>query len=263
LGIPYIVTFHSGGNSSQFRNALRGIQRAVLRPLLVRASALIGVSSFEAEFFSRRLKIPRNRFVVVANGSDLPPATLSPDDSPDETVILSVGRLERYKGHHRVIAALPLIRQQVPDARLRIVGSGPYESELRRIAKDSGVADYVEIGPIAPTDRSGMASLLSRASLVTLLSDYEAHPIAVIEALSLCRPVLVADTSGLSEFGETGQAKMVPQSANSQQIAAAAVNQLRNPIRDIAVEVPTWDECASRVLHIYESVIDGGSACGS
>ncbi|MFN8528578.1 MAG: hypothetical protein U0670_08200 [Anaerolineae bacterium] len=40
-----------------------------------------------------------------------------------------------------------------------------------------------------------MSRLLARASLVVLFSEYEAHPVAVMEALSLRRPVLVADTS--------------------------------------------------------------------
>jgi glycosyltransferase involved in cell wall biosynthesis len=44
---------------------------------------------------------------------------------------VSCGRLERYKGHHRVIEALPLVQQTVPDATLHILGSGPYEKELR------------------------------------------------------------------------------------------------------------------------------------
>src|SRR5436305_1960576 len=35
--IPYVLTFHSGGHSSRLRNALRGLQWTVLRPLLSRA----------------------------------------------------------------------------------------------------------------------------------------------------------------------------------------------------------------------------------
>src|SRR5207302_1617097 len=99
-------------------------------------------------------------------------------------VIVSVGRLERYKGHHRVIAALPRVAQARPGVRLRVLGSGPYQQPLHRLATDLGVEDRVEICAIAPSDREGLARALREASLVTLLSEYEAQPLAVLEALS-------------------------------------------------------------------------------
>ena len=45
--IPYILTFHSAGNSSRVRNKLRGIQWRLMQPLLSQASRLIGVSSVD------------------------------------------------------------------------------------------------------------------------------------------------------------------------------------------------------------------------
>src|SRR5262245_60266474 len=32
-GLPFVLTFHSGGHSSRLRNAMRGAQQAMLRPL--------------------------------------------------------------------------------------------------------------------------------------------------------------------------------------------------------------------------------------
>src|SRR5579859_347831 len=57
-GIPYVLTFHSGGDSSRFRKAFRGVQRAALRPLLTGAERLIGPSKWEVEFFRERLHLP-------------------------------------------------------------------------------------------------------------------------------------------------------------------------------------------------------------
>ncbi len=70
--IPFVLTFHTGGHSSRMRNAIRGIQWATLRPLLARAKTLIGVSTFEAEYFRRTLHLPADRFVVIRNGGQLP-----------------------------------------------------------------------------------------------------------------------------------------------------------------------------------------------
>jgi glycosyltransferase involved in cell wall biosynthesis/GT2 family glycosyltransferase len=253
--IPYVVTFHSGGHSSRVRNALRVLQWMLLRPLLARAERLIGVSTFEAEWFRTRLRLPRQRFVVIPNGGHLPrvPAPAA-QDTADGTLVVSVGRLERYKGHHRVIEALPHVLEQRPDVRLRIVGTGPYEAALRLRAQRLGVAERVEIGPIPAGDRLAMASVLSRAALVTLLSEYESQGIAAMEALTLRRPVLVADSSGLHELAARGLVRAIPLGSSAQEVATAMLGLLRQPPEPRDIELPGWDGCASSLLELYRAV---------
>lgn len=171
-------------------------------------------------------------------------------------MILSIGRLERYKGHHRVLAALPYVRAEYPDARLLILGSGPYEMKLRRLAARLGVADSTEIRMIPPADRQGMAAALAQADVVTLLSDYEAHPVAVMEALALRRPVLVAATSGLQELADAQLARAVPLRSHPVAIARAIVAQLNDPLLQSDVSFPTWQECAEALLALYERVLE-------
>jgi glycosyltransferase involved in cell wall biosynthesis len=251
--VPFVVTFHSGGHSSSFRNSGRSLQRKLLQPLLKGAAQLIGVSEFEADFFSESLGFDRARFVVVPNGAHLP--TLShPVEPAPYPLIVSSGRLERYKGHQHIIAALPRVLEQRADAQLRIAGAGPYEDDLRTLAHDLGVEDHVEIGSIPPSNREGMAELFSRASLVTLFSEYEAHPVAVMEALSLRRPVLVADTSGLSELAHKGWVSALPVNASSDALATAILQQLDSPLIPTDVALPTWDDCAAQLLAIYRHV---------
>src|SRR5690606_38221328 len=134
-----------------------------------------------------------------------------PGEGPgsDCPLILSVGRLEAYKGHQRVIAALPHVLEAVPTAQVRIAGTGPYEHELRRLAERLGVTPRVEIAAVPAGDRGAMAGLLQRASVVTLLSEYEAQAIAVTEAVALGRPVVVAYAAGLMEFADRGLARGV------------------------------------------------------
>jgi glycosyltransferase involved in cell wall biosynthesis len=250
---PFVLTFHSGGHPSTTRNRLRGIQRSAVRPLLARARKLIAVSQFEAEFFSRELHIPTGRFATIANGADMPvPGPVHIDEA--EPLIVSAGRLEQYKGHHRLIEALPLLLRVVPGARLRIIGAGQYEAELRRLAGESSAADRIEIGSIDPVDRSGMATALASASLVALLSEYEANPVAVMEALSLGRRVLVADTSGLSELATRGLARAIPLSATAEQVAQAIAEHLRTP-EPGQLRLPTWDDCAASLIEVYREVL--------
>lgn len=235
---------------------MRGAQRRALRPLLARARRLVAVSEFEAEFFARELHLPAARFVTIYNGAEM---TAPPDAPPADDaapLLLSVGRLERYKGHHRLIEAMPLVIRELPEARLRIAGAGQFEGELRRLADASPARARIEIGAVDPLDRAGMARLLAGASLVILLSEYEANPVAVMEALALRRRVLVADTSGLSELAHHGWAHALAYEATAEQIAQAVVAQVRSAAPgDLAL--PTWDESATRLAEVYREVLDG------
>jgi glycogen synthase len=250
---PFVVSFHSGGHSSSVRTNARGLQRFLLRPLLTQASCLICVSQFEADFFRQNLGIASNCFAVIPNGSQLPQLT-TPIQKTDETLIVSPGRLERYKGHQHAIEAFPKVLAQKPNTRLRVVGTGPYESELRQLAQASGVGDRIEIGSIPAEDREGMAALLSRASLVVLFSEYEAHPVAVMEALSLGASVLVTDTSGLGEIARKGWANAIPLDSSPEATAQAMLQQLDNPLYPSAVSLPTWDDCAASLLNTYRAI---------
>ncbi len=252
--IPFILTFHSGGHPSQMRTRMRGPQRRILRPLLKRARRLVAVSDYEARFFSEQLAIPPSRFVTIQNGAAMqePAPGVHADDA--HPLILSVGRLEKYKGHHRLIKALPLVLRSLPEARLKIVGVGQYEAELRRLAEASEARDRIEIGSIAPSDRQGMANTIASASLVVLLSEYEANPVAVMEALALNRRVLVADTSGLSELATAGLARAIPYESSIAEVAQAIVEQLATPA-PIDLDLPTWDESAARLIDVYREVL--------
>lgn len=261
--LPYVVTFHGGGHSSRVRQLLRGAQHWTLRPLLAHAARLIAVAQFETEFWSKRLKLPADRFVFIPNGADLPQLPRGARSAKtDRTLLVSIGRLERYKGHQRVIAALPYLLRQLPDVHLWIAGAGPYESTLKELAEQLHVSDRVEIRAVPPTERVKMAEELSQAALVLLLSEYETHPIAVLEAAALGRPALVADTSGLRELAQQGLARAIPLHSTPQQVAAAALQQIRAPFTPPSITLPTWDECTAGLSALYRQVTQGAS-CAS
>ncbi len=261
--IPYVMTFHGGGHSSQLRNTLRGVQWSLLRPLIARAKRLIAVAEFEIEFWGQKFGVPADRFVVIPNGADLPPLTRSGREvSIGRPVIASIGRLERYKGHQRIIAALPYILEQCPDVQLWIAGTGPYESTLRDLAKELNVLDHVEIRAVPISERVRMAGEVSQAALVVLLSEYETHPIAVLEAIALGRPALVAATSGLNEIAGKGLATAIPLDSTPRQVAEAVLDQLRQPHVPPPFKLPTWDECATDLFTLYQQVVRE-SVCAS
>jgi glycosyltransferase involved in cell wall biosynthesis len=253
--IPFVLTFHSGGHSSQWRNAIRATQLLILKPLLTRADQLIGVSGFEVEFVSQRTGLSPERFAIVPNGAALPPPS-DPAPAVNPNLILSIGRLERYKGHHRAIEALPALLRRTPEARLQIVGTGPYEAELRTLVDRLGLNHVVSFVSIPAAVRQRLTDLVCSAGLVVLFSDYEAHPVAVIEALSVHRPVLVTDTSGLRELAQRGLCRSVPLSATPETFADAIAEELVKEHQPPVVTLPNWDDCTEQLLGIYTMVLD-------
>lgn len=251
--IPYVVTLHSGGHSSRLRRKIRPLQAWMLRPLLTRASRIIAVSAFEADLFARRLRLPLSSFEIIPSGVDLPPGPPEPPD-PGPPLILSIGRVESYKGFQRVIEALPALNRSHPGTRLRIAGSGPYEGELRRLAERLGVADRLEIEEVPAHRRDEMAALLRRAWVVAILSEYESQGLAIQEALALGRPLVVSDSGVIDDFRDHRNLRSVQADADADAIAAAIVDLLDAPAASPPA-LPTWDRCAATVLQTYEEML--------
>jgi glycosyltransferase involved in cell wall biosynthesis/GT2 family glycosyltransferase len=256
LGIPYVVTFHGGGHSSQLRNRSRRVQMALLRPLLRRAARLVAIARFEVDQYGAALGVPAERFAFIPNGTDLSFSDAEPAGSePDTPTLASIGRLERYKGHHRVLAALPHLLEREPRARLLIVGKGPYEEELRRQAEELGVSGHVEVTSVPSDDPKGMATLLGRVSLVVLMSEFETHPLVALEAAAARRRLLVAEAGGLLEIAEDGFGRGISLESSPKAIAEAAFEELKKPLPERAPRLTSWDDCTAALLDLYAPLL--------
>ena len=84
---------------------------------------------------------------------DLPTADLRERLGVGERpLVVCVSRLVARKGQDVLILGIPRIRRRVPDATLVIVGGGPYEEELRRLAEDAPDGSVVFAGQVSEED---------------------------------------------------------------------------------------------------------------
>ncbi|GAB7191101.1 glycosyltransferase family 4 protein [Kineococcus sp. NUM-3379] len=255
-GLPYVVSTHTGGHTSGVRSAARTLQWRSLAPLLRGAARILPVAAFEQSIFGEATGLPPERFTVVPNGGSLPPAV---DVQPVPGRIVSVGRLERYKGHHRVIEALPLLRRTRPDTHLHILGAGPYEGELRALADRLGVAGAVSIRLVPPNDRAAMSEAVASAQVMAAMSDYEAHPVSVMEALALGVPVVGCDVAGVGDLVREGFVTGVPLRAAAPEIADALRRAQDGGGPASPPRLPTWEDAVAQMAAVYREVAGGRS----
>lgn len=101
---------------------------------------------------------------------------------------------------------------------------------------------------------------------MVLMSEFETHPLSIIEALELGRPALVADTSGLREIARHGLATPVPLESTSEDLARAIIAELGKPRPEPRIAPGTWEECARQLLNVYRDVLEtlpGGATAAS
>ena len=120
--------------------------------------------------------------------------------NPAAPVVLFVGRVTPNKRHEDLIAAFALIADEVPSARLVLVGaldSVSYAHAIRRYAEHLGVAHGVDL--IGQVSDSVLAQWYGRADVFVCLSEHEGFCIPVVEAMAAGIPVIAFRAAVLPE----------------------------------------------------------------
>ncbi|GAA1950536.1 glycosyltransferase family 4 protein [Kitasatospora viridis] len=150
-------------------------------------------------------------------------------------VIACVARTVPRKGQDMLIRALPLIRRQVPEAVLLIVGTGPYEAELRKLAERTapgavhflGGRKHAETPPYyAAADVFAMPCRTRKAGL-----EAEGLGIVFLEAAAAGLPVVVGRSGGAPDTVRDGETGHVVDGASPASIARALTRILLDPER--------------------------------
>ncbi len=153
--------------------------------------------------------------------------------------LLFVGRLSSEKGCDLALAALQLVRQRYPRARLTVAGEGPARSELEDLASRLGVHDDVDfLGEVPP---ARITALLDASTLVIVPSRSEGFGLVALEAAHRGRPVVATRVGGLPEVVAHRQTGIVVEPEDPSAIACAVVELLGNH-----PEADKMGECAQR-----------------
>ncbi|MFJ5259208.1 glycosyltransferase family 4 protein [Streptomyces sp. NPDC088387] len=152
----------------------------------------------------------------------------------DRPVVVCVSRLVPRKGQDTLIRALPRILTAEPDAVLLIVGGGPYEKDLRRLADETGVAGSVVFTGAVPWsalpahygagDVFAMPCRTRRGGL-----DVEGLGIVYLEASATGLPVVAGDSGGAPDAVLNGETGWVVQGTSTEETADRITTLLADP----------------------------------
>ncbi|HEY7400403.1 MAG TPA: glycosyltransferase family 4 protein [Actinomycetota bacterium] len=238
-GTPYLVAAHG----FDYWLATVPGAHAMLRFMTSRASHVPVMCS---EFIARRVRtaVPRRVPVsVLYPGADV--ERFRPDLPTHEVrerhgigerpLVVCVSRLVARKGQDVLIRAMPAIRRIVPQAMLLIVGGGPDEARLRRLAAAAPEGSVAFAGQVAEGDLPryyaagevfAMPCRSRRAGL-----EVEGWGNVFIEAAACGRPVVVGDSGGARESLVDGETGILVDGRDVGRVASAVAGLLADPDR--------------------------------
>lgn len=223
--IPHIGTLHDIYTIEEKRSRVKHLRLASAL-----GTRLVAVS----DGMRRRIEelgFPAGRIRVITNGADIDRFQGSGDNalrsklgiSPDETILVCVGRLAGIKRHDVLIEAASKLGP-LP-YRLLLAGDGPERQRLEGLVSRLGLGSRV----MFLGQRDDIPEILKASDAFVLSSDSEGLSCSIVEALSAGLPVIATDVGGNPELVEDGITGFLAPPGDPARLAEALVKVIKDP----------------------------------
>jgi glycosyltransferase involved in cell wall biosynthesis len=208
----------------------------------MRTDRLVAVSASEREEIAGLGYVRSDRLARIDNGVELREvragALAEPEvPLPDGPLVVASGRLSPQKDPEFLVQVAKRLAPEFPDLRFVWIGEGELRPEVERGLAVAGLAERWTITGWL----TNPFPILARASVFALPSRYEGLPYALLEAMTLGRPVVATNVTGtrdavlngvtgyLTPPGDVGAfaqavARIVRDPAHAAALGAAAAN---------------------------------------
>jgi 1,2-diacylglycerol 3-alpha-glucosyltransferase len=259
-GLPLVFTPHYHGTG---HTPLRALLHRLYRPAGARqfraADAVICVSNAERDLVINDFPGVAGKVGTIPNGTDSVPA-MADDGDPVlglEPVLVTVGRLERYKNVDLIIDAF---RALSSPATLVVVGDGPERSRLEQHAK-AGEPGW----PVRFTGRipdSALSRLFGQAAVVASASDHEAFGLTLTEGLASGARVVASAIPAHAELaslaGTSAPVSLVDPRDTRRFTDLLAESLRAGRVSASDLKLPSWAEVISDTRDLYSWVQSRG-----
>lgn len=243
-GVPLLLTEHGVYQRERYLSHREGPYRWPVKSLTLHFFRLLAREAYRrselitpGNRYNRRWEehggAPADRIRTVYNGVD-PAAFPHAGPEPEAPTLSWAGRIDPIKDLETLIRAFALVREQIPQARLRIFGGTPrggedYRARCEALAESVGAGAAVSFEGRVDDIRTAYAA----GQVVMLSSISEGFPFTLIEAMSCGRCTVSTDVGGVREaVGDTG---LVVPPRDPAAMAVAALALLRDPARRAAL----------------------------
>jgi phosphatidylinositol alpha-mannosyltransferase len=176
-----------------------------------------------------------------------------------ENSILFVGRLDPRKGLIRLLRAFALVRREMPEASLFVVGSGTAYQKYIRIAHDYDLSDAVFFAGSVSVSR--LPEYFRSATVYTSpATGGESFGLVLLEAMASGIPVVASRIAGYDEVIEDGHNGLMVDTDDPTAYAGCLLKVLRNAklrrrlvtkgLNDVMTKY-RWDIVGRRIERFY------------
>ena len=218
------------------------------------------ISRFLAER-AERLGMPKERIMITPNGVDL---SHCPNDLPKErNRVIIVSRLSWEKAHKYILEAWPIVRKDVPDSKLIIVGDGAEKESIEKLISELGIRDSVKMLGELPNIEA--IKEIAKSEVFVCPSLAEGLGVVFIEAQASRTPPIGTRVGGIPDVIQDGENGLLIEPKNSDQIAEAIIKlltdkELRERLAKRGLETCRkfeWSAIMEKIEGIYQSVNRG------
>ena len=213
---------------------------------------IITASLFESEDLEQTFNLSKEKIKIIPHGVNFINSKIA-KNANGKINLLYVGYLLKIKGVQYIIEALQdLYYKKNLEVSLTIIGEGPYEKELKKLAESLNVNQFIQWeGFIPPSQTEKLRMFYLNSDVLLLLSQSENYGVVVAESLALGTPVIVSKTTALKEFLSEPGCFGVNYPPNPKEVADLIMKVYENNgvIGPFSDKIRTWNE----VVEDYET----------
>lgn len=137
-------------------------------------------------------------------------------------IIANIGRLTEQKGHKYLIKAVDLIRREVKEFKVLVIGKGDLENKLKEEVKSFNLDDYI----IFTGFRDDIYNILAQVDFLVHTALWEGCPNIILEAMAVATPVVATNISSVVELVLEGKTGYLAESQDVYDIAKQTVKMI-------------------------------------